>query len=65
MKKTEILDFPYYVSENLEKVISSYREVLSVRPDTSSVPDLMSLFNSFLILKSPERKVRFVIFLKA
>lgn len=46
-EKTEILDFPYYVSENLEKVISSYREVLSVRPDTSSVPDLMSLFNSF------------------
>ena len=45
MKKSEILDFPYYVSENLEKVISSYREVLSVRPDTSSVPDLMSLFN--------------------
>ena len=44
-EKTKVVDFPYYIVENLDKIIECYRN--SNREDS----DLMSLFNHFLTLE--------------
>lgn len=45
-EKTEVLDFPYYVAENLEKIFGEYKK----EPMGSS--DLMELFNSYFVLEN-------------
>lgn len=50
-EKTEIIDFPYYIAQNLERIFQSYStdtELLS--------EDLMELFNSFMNLESAGTK---------
>lgn len=44
-EKTEIVDFPYYIAENLEKI---FKELMKEHWDSS---DLMELFNTYFILE--------------
>lgn len=49
-EKTEIVDFPYYITENLDRIIESYRL------DDTSVESFMKLFNSFFVLEKDGTK---------
>lgn len=49
-EKTEVVDFPYYVAENLEKIFRGYRKE---HLDNS---ELMELFNTYFILEKSGTK---------
>lgn len=57
-EKTEIVDFPYYVTKNLEKIIAAYQ-----KNDYLVSEELMELFNKFFELESSGTKgaVRFLL----
>lgn len=44
-EKTEVVDFPYYVAENLEKI---FKYLIKEQSDSS---DLMELFNTFFLME--------------
>ncbi|MGI6498991.1 MAG: RNA-directed DNA polymerase [Oscillospiraceae bacterium] len=46
-EKTEIVEFPYYISQNLVKLFDSFTNGIEV----IETPELMELFNSFAILE--------------
>lgn len=50
-EKTEIIEFPYYIAENLERFIKKYADAVASNPWESSIPDLMKLFNTFFNLE--------------
>ena len=61
-EKIEVIDFPYYISNNLEKLFNSTKD--QILPDTEdALSSFMNLFNQFFILESSGVKgsIRFLL----
>lgn len=50
-EKTEITEFPYYIAENLKKIIEKYQSAVDENPLISHNAELMNLFNTFFNLE--------------
>lgn len=61
-EKIKIVDFPYYVAENLGKIFKKYRNSSDINIETSP-SDLMDLFNTFFNLETAgiEGAVRYLL----